>query len=223
MILHWRPKIIEDIRPALSEVRNDIKVIKDSSINTPPILPTTKVTQPENNDCNSNKSSLEGRVGETSVIDTSKKSKRNTPTDSKEQTDTKQKLRTGAKKESAKSKREAEKLKLLNHPNLDSPRGLPRGQSKSEEQLEKQNVSREALSPKAIPIALDNSPSKFDKILNQGPREKPMVKTPDSQMKSHLKISDQTKINEVAYDKPPNINPNSKRPFMVQYSTAFIL
>ncbi|KAI6246261.1 hypothetical protein HI914_05510, partial [Erysiphe necator] len=143
------------------------------------------------------------------------KSSRNTPIDSNVQTDIKQKLKTGAKKKSAKSKREAEKLDLLSHQNLDSPRSLPRGQSKSDKQLEKQNVSQKVLSPKAIPIALENSPPKFDKISDQVLCEKSTVKIHDSQMKSNLIISDQTKINEVVYDKPPNLIPNPKKPLML--------
>ncbi|KAI6250471.1 hypothetical protein HI914_01203 [Erysiphe necator] len=181
---------MEDIHPALGEVKNDIKVIKDNSINTPSILPTTKVTPPENNDHNSNKLFLEGGVGKTSAIDTSTKSARSTPRDSKEPTDIEQELKTGAKRKDAKSKREAKKLDILSHQNSDSPINVPRGKSKSEEQLEKQNAARKVLSPKAIPIALENSPSKFDKILEQIPRGKSLVKISDLQMKSNLTISD---------------------------------
>ncbi|KAI6248481.1 hypothetical protein HI914_03170 [Erysiphe necator] len=180
---------MEDIDPALGEVRNDIKVIKDSSIKTPSILPTSNVTPPENNDQNSNKLFLEGGVGKTSAIDKSTKSVRNTPTESKEQIDIKQKLKTVAKRKNVKSKREAEKFYIL---------------------------AQKVLSPKAIPIALENSPSKFDKILEQEPRGKSLVKIPDSRMKSNLTISDQTKINKVVYDKPPNLIPNSNKPLMVQ-------
>ncbi|KAI6245444.1 hypothetical protein HI914_06324 [Erysiphe necator] len=164
-----------------------MKVIENNSTSTPPILPTTKVTPPKNNDHNSNLSSSGGSVGKTSAIDTSTKSSRNTPIDSNMQTDIKQKLKTGAKKKSAKSKREAEKLDLLSHQNLDSPRSLPRGQSKSDKQLEKQNVSQKVLSPKAIPIALENSPPKFDKISDQVLCEKSPVKIHDSQMKNENK------------------------------------